>query len=155
MGEATSDRPTCRGCEYGEALREPTSFRCRRHAPRPGTGNSEGIAWPVVSADDWCGEYLRRGFLGKARTRWNRSVEANYQIRCGRGPGGFRGGGVGATGRQSSLRQWASVLLGPGLVELDLAARRAELSRESPARNVNDYVSLTRNRKALRPFDAA
>lgn len=56
-------RPTCRGCEYGEALREPTSFRCRRHAPRPGTGNSEGIAWPVVAADDWCGEYLRRGFL--------------------------------------------------------------------------------------------
>lgn len=52
--------PACVHCEYSERLAAHNIVRCRRHAPRPGQGNSEGIVWPVVSADDWCGEFMER-----------------------------------------------------------------------------------------------
>lgn len=56
-------RPDCSTCAYSEPLAERLRFRCRRHAPRPGAGNSEAIVWPVVSWDDWCGEHLRRELM--------------------------------------------------------------------------------------------
>lgn len=36
---------------------------CRRHAPRPQL-DCEIAVWPIVKADDWCGEYDWRGYAG-------------------------------------------------------------------------------------------
>ncbi len=52
----------CIDCEYSEPVHLPEGMmRCRRYAPRPAAGKEpQGIAWPIVEALDWCGEFLVR-----------------------------------------------------------------------------------------------
>lgn len=60
MTSAASDQPEigtqgfCKDCPYN-----PDGFgRCRRNPPSAGMGFAS--AWPVVKADDWCGEHPAR-----------------------------------------------------------------------------------------------
>lgn len=56
-------RGCCIECEYAELAEERDAmFRCRRYAPRPAPGGEEPreIAWPIVDASDWCGDFLER-----------------------------------------------------------------------------------------------
>lgn len=55
-------RGCCIECEYAELTEGAAMFRCRRYAPRPAPGGEEPreIAWPIVDASDWCGEFLAR-----------------------------------------------------------------------------------------------
>lgn len=58
-----SREPACADCEYSEPVHIPEGMmRCRRYAPRPAPGGEEpkGIAWPLVEALDWCGEFLEK-----------------------------------------------------------------------------------------------
>lgn len=52
-------------CEYSEVVDAgAATFRCRRYAPRPVAVSDETLGerhiWPVVLAEDWCGEFLER-----------------------------------------------------------------------------------------------
>lgn len=60
----------CLGCIFHETVAGPTkeiAIVCRRHAPRMASQpiqNTQGqvawihtIQWPIVNADDWCGEF--------------------------------------------------------------------------------------------------
>ncbi len=59
----------CRSCEMFEvfAVPRPDRGHCRRYAPRtrepePEDDEKDAIyMWPLVWADDWCGEYVDRG----------------------------------------------------------------------------------------------
>lgn len=52
---------TCQTCRWSAGLHEATCV-CKRYAPRPVVIVSDGGAmpdalWPVVSDEDWCGEW--------------------------------------------------------------------------------------------------
>lgn len=48
----------CSECEFSEMHEQnDTLFYCRRRAPAILKGD-RGV-WPVVSADEWCGEYRK------------------------------------------------------------------------------------------------
>jgi hypothetical protein len=42
----------CNTCRFFQA----SQAQCRRYAPQP-TADAKNAHWPVVSANDWCGEY--------------------------------------------------------------------------------------------------
>jgi len=45
----------CRTCRFYEAQ------RCKRYAPRPSTKSGHKTNyWPLMAADEWCGEYKAR-----------------------------------------------------------------------------------------------
>lgn len=46
----------CKTCGYSEAAPDvKDTIFCKRYAPRPGTFKG----WPLLWADDWCGEWER------------------------------------------------------------------------------------------------
>jgi len=51
------DKERCKLCRYFDV----TSKECRRYAPRHLSGIGTGYSnekWPVVTEDDWCGEFV-------------------------------------------------------------------------------------------------
>jgi hypothetical protein len=42
----------CSTCRFFQAEQS----QCRRYAPQP-TADKKNAHWPIVSANDWCGEY--------------------------------------------------------------------------------------------------
>ena len=66
-----SEEPACDNCRYFEtASKDGYEGFCRRYAPRPNVvqhrksddEDVDGIltTWPVVYADDWCGEHAAK-----------------------------------------------------------------------------------------------
>lgn len=52
----------CSNCRYFEEIIDRKGGLCRRHAPRPTVPRSPSasvseVCWPVVDADDYCGEH--------------------------------------------------------------------------------------------------
>jgi hypothetical protein len=56
----------CAVCRYSTGTAHEINavrlFECRRRAPNPGEGKLASTvvhraAWPIVSGDEWCGEY--------------------------------------------------------------------------------------------------
>lgn len=67
---------SCRDCVYVERIARPEEeYTCHRRAPRPRYGDPVveaerpiGIAvWPLVDADDWCGEFHSISAGGRRR----------------------------------------------------------------------------------------
>jgi len=47
----------CADCVYYKHKANDLAFGdCRRHAPRPDQSTPDTF-WPIVSRDDWCGEF--------------------------------------------------------------------------------------------------
>jgi hypothetical protein len=63
---------SCANCEYStppKLKRSAPRLMCRRYAPTPhptpmGENSLEGfVTWPLVFAEDWCGEFTERSEL--------------------------------------------------------------------------------------------
>lgn len=55
------ENANCANCHFstGHVEGHPDAFNCRRRAPIIDHTKPLGPAqWPLVKADDWCGEYL-------------------------------------------------------------------------------------------------
>ena len=69
------DHPTCGTCRFVKPDimsdgpdREIPILECHRHAPRPGIEHGDLHNWPIVSEDDFCGEWQQaeQGVLPRA-----------------------------------------------------------------------------------------
>ena len=47
-------------CETITSTRTHTAILCRRHAPRMAMLEGQSDGWPIVYAENWCGEYQPR-----------------------------------------------------------------------------------------------
>ncbi len=57
-------QPECQNCKFFRKFNteyygiENTIGRCHRYAPRPTSErDAESWGWPIVSVDDWCGDF--------------------------------------------------------------------------------------------------
>ena len=48
----------CEKCAYFDRL-IPKGGECKRHAPAPPGAGSTSPVWPLVSNNNWCGDYAR------------------------------------------------------------------------------------------------
>lgn len=59
--EVQADPVRCASCTYYSGARANASNgHCRRYAPQPNTTIATPTAWPIVKAEDWCGEHVRK-----------------------------------------------------------------------------------------------
>lgn len=56
LGWAIPSQVTCQTCHFSIVDNQANRI-CRRLPPSPAPDGGNGI-WPVVSRDDWCGEWI-------------------------------------------------------------------------------------------------
>jgi hypothetical protein len=66
----------CKNCKFFHEIN--VWGRCQKYAPRPNV-STDNHMWPVISADDWCGEFLSKSAQQGAAPDAERGTVSNLE----------------------------------------------------------------------------